>query len=94
MTTLKSISPNVDPLAFPLLFPNGELGWHECLQHRDERRTIRSRLTMLQFYQYRLSVRDDYSPLFDAGKLFHEYCVLAYVRIESQRLNYLRMNQS
>lgn len=37
LTTLKSTSPNIDPLTFPLLFPNGELGWHENLQHREER---------------------------------------------------------
>nr|CAH7736442.1 unnamed protein product [Callosobruchus chinensis] len=48
---------------------------------------------MLQFYQYRLAVRKNFSPLFYAEKLFHEYCVLAYVRIESQRLLFLRMNQ-
>ncbi|CAF4947438.1 unnamed protein product [Pieris macdunnoughi] len=93
LTTLKSTSPNIDPLAFPLLFPNGELGWHDNLQHREESRTARSRLTMLQFYQYRLAVRKNFSPLFYAEKLFHEYCVLAYVRIESQRLLFLRMNQ-
>lgn len=48
---------------------------------------------MLQFYQYRLAVRENFSLLFYAEKLFHEYCVLAYVRIESQRLLFLRMNQ-
>lgn len=93
LTALKSTSPNIDPLAFPLLFPSGELGWHEHLQHRAEKQTARNRLTMLQFYQYRLAIRNTFSPLFYAEKLFHEYCVLAYVRIESQRLHFLRTNQ-
>lgn len=70
LTTLKSTSPNIDPLTFPLLFPNGELGWHENLQHREERRTARSRLTMLQFYQYRLALRKNFSPLFYAENFF------------------------
>ncbi|GBP90825.1 hypothetical protein EVAR_66008_1 [Eumeta japonica] len=36
LTKLKSTSPNIDPLAFPLLFPNGELGWHKSSTQRRE----------------------------------------------------------
>ena len=55
-------SEHIDPLAYPLLFPYGDLGWHPQLRHGGERRTARNtRLTSIQFYAYRLMLRD-YEP--------------------------------
>ncbi len=53
---------------------------------------------MLQYYCYRLAVRlnDDtkFSGLHLGRKLFHQYIVDAYVKIEANRLNWIKMNQS
>ena len=27
------LSPNLDPMIYPLLFPNGDLGWHINMHH-------------------------------------------------------------
>jgi len=40
------ISCHVDPMCYPLLFPRGDLGWHDSMQHVLEFRTAtRNRLT-------------------------------------------------
>jgi len=52
-------------------------------------------LTTLQFYSYILAVRDKtFSLLHSAGKLFHQYAVDAYTKIESNRLNFIKQNQT
>ena len=88
------ISCHVDPMCYPLLFPRGDLGWHNSMQHVAAFRTAtRNRLTMQQFYGYRLAVRDDLNPIHSSGKLFQQYVVDAYVKTEGCRLLFLKNNQ-
>ncbi|GBN96392.1 hypothetical protein AVEN_7481-1 [Araneus ventricosus] len=93
----KNISPLNqcnDPMVYPLLFPRGEQGWSNEMEHVEERRSAkRNRVTQLQFYAYRLSVRRGFSLLHSSGKLFQQYVVDAYVKTEGSRLNYIRLNQ-
>ena len=49
---------HVDPLAYPSLSPHGELGWHPHLQHAGRRTAANTRLTSIQFYAYRLMLRE------------------------------------
>ncbi|XP_072158483.1 uncharacterized protein [Bemisia tabaci] len=49
---------------------------------------------MRQFACHRLAVREDFSHVHQAKKLFQQYLVDTYVRIESSRLDYVRQNQS
>jgi len=88
------MSAHTDPMCYPILFPRGELGWHNSMQHVEERRTAtRTRLTMQQFYGYRLAERDGFSPIHSSGKLFQQYLVDAYVKTEGCRLHFIRNNQ-
>jgi hypothetical protein len=65
------------------------------MQHNPEHATgTRHFVTCLEFYSYRLAVRSSFSPIFHSGKLFQQYVVDSYLRIESGRLNYIRQNQS
>jgi hypothetical protein len=48
---------------------------------------------MLQHYSYRLAIREEFNPILNAAKLTQQYIVDAYVKIEGNRLNYIRMNQ-
>ncbi|GBO29161.1 hypothetical protein AVEN_236302-1 [Araneus ventricosus] len=93
----KNISPLNqcnDPMVYPLLFPRGEQGWSNEMEHVEERRSAkRNRVTQLQFYAYRLSVRSGFSLLHSSGKLFQQYVVDTYVKTEGSRLNYIRLNQ-
>jgi len=60
-------------------------------QHRSEKR---HNITCLQYYAHRLSVRESFSPIFYGGKLFQQYVVDAYIRVEAGRLQYIRTKQN
>ena len=79
---------------YPILFPCGDPGWHEALQHTEEHRTARRcKVTMLQYYSYRLAIRTTFSTIHHGGKLFQQYLVDAYVKTEGTRLDWIRHNQ-
>ena len=51
------MSSNIDPMVYPILFPNGDPGWQAYMQHNDEHATQkRCRVTCLQYYAYRVAV--------------------------------------
>lgn len=91
------LDPSLDPMAYPLLFPNGETGWHINYTHSlpsTSRSTApRKKITMLQYASYRLAVRDEFSILHRSQKLFLQWLVDIYVRIEGTRLHFIRQNQ-
>ncbi|XP_042905358.2 uncharacterized protein [Parasteatoda tepidariorum] len=92
--TISPMNPCIDPMVYPLLFPQGDCGWHAGMEHVQERRTAkRIRVTQLQYYAYRLAIRSEFSLLHSSGKLFQQFIVDVYVRTEGSRLNYLRLNQ-
>ncbi|CAF0883254.1 unnamed protein product [Brachionus calyciflorus] len=49
-------------------------------------------ITALQFYSFRLQIREN-SCLQLYGRLFHQFCVDMYVKIENSRLKYIQLNQ-
>ncbi|GBM79892.1 hypothetical protein AVEN_220442-1 [Araneus ventricosus] len=93
----KNISPLnqcEDPMVYTLLFPRGEQGWFNEMEHVEESRSAkRNKVTQLQFYAYRFSVRSGFSLLHSSGKLFQQYVVDAFVKTEGYRLNNIRLNQ-
>ena len=89
------MSCHLDPMCYPILFPRGDPGWHNCMTHVAEHQTsTRKNVTMQQFYGYRLAVRSQFSPIHSSGKLFQQYAVDAYVKTEGCRLYYVRNNQT
>lgn len=85
--------PNVDPMIFPLLFPYGEPGYDFNLQHT--RLAKNNTTTLKEFYKHRLHFRKDNENLyFKFGKLFQEYVVHSWIKIESNNLNWIRRNQN
>ena len=89
-TFLQNISPlnhTLDPLVYPLFYPNGETGYFEAIQQQNVQRP--KRVSMLEFYAHRLAYREvPFSPLHHGRKLFQQYVVDAWVRTESNRMNY------
>lgn len=68
--TVQNISvldSSLDPLAYSLLFPNGDTGWHINLVHNIQRTSNsavpRVKVTMLQYACYRISIKDEFSLL-------------------------------
>lgn len=92
------LDSSLDPLAYPLLFPNGETGWHVNLKHSITSTSAstapRNKITMLQYASFRLAIRDEFSILHSSQKLFLQWIVDIYVRIEGSRLHFIRQNQA
>jgi hypothetical protein len=81
-----------DPLQYVLLFPFGELGWSPNIPYTGNINS-RQHVTQMEYYSYRLQIRDEYSILHRSGRLFHQYIVDNYAKIESNRLNFIRLHQ-
>ncbi|XP_018497175.1 uncharacterized protein LOC100905460 [Galendromus occidentalis] len=102
LRSIPHLDERCDPLAYPLLFPTGEGGWHPGMQretsnmdlHSDGVPTARSRITQKDFYSFLLLSRTSvFNPLHHAGKLLQQYIVDSWIKIEMNRLNYIRLNQ-
>jgi len=86
-------SSNIDPLGYVLLFPYGDPGWCVDMQQSNPRTRTQTKITQNKYAAYRLSVRreDDFHR---SEKLFLQWVVDMYVRIETERLNYIRYHQN
>ena len=87
-----------DSLSYPLLFPHGDHGWQIGIPKGPiipPGSTVKQKtVTALEFYNYRLRLRDrDFSLLHSAGRLFQQYVVDMYAKIEQMNLNYVSYNQ-
>lgn len=55
---------------------------------------MRANVTPSEYYRYRLMTRPNQESLIHyGGRLFQQYVVDQYAKIENQRLTYLRLNQ-
>ena len=88
---ISELHPSYDPLHYVLLFPRGDDGWHADIPLMGS--GTRKRVIQMQFYSYKLQVRNG-DWIQSAGRLYQQYIVDQYAKIEQNRLNYLRQNQS
>ena len=74
------------------------------MKHNPDKSTpVRNRLTLADFYSYRIACRYSYDPttkiianwssLHLAGKLLQQYVLDAWIKVESNNLNYLLFHQ-
>ncbi|KAJ3705389.1 hypothetical protein LUZ61_009094 [Rhynchospora tenuis] len=85
-------------LQYPLVHTRGEDSYTEHIQYDTSAASSldvqRPHVTMLEYYRYRLHIRDNGSvTLFRCGRLFQQICVDMYACIEDARLTYLYHNQ-
>lgn len=91
---LPYLNPHVDPMCYPLLFPCGDPGWKPGMNHNSIFSTEKRHVTtQLQFYTYRLAVRDGFSIIHSGGQLFQQYIVDSYVKVEGSRIAFIRTHQ-
>ncbi|KAG7177471.1 putative Helitron helicase-like domain at N-terminus-containing protein 2 [Homarus americanus] len=76
-----------DPLMYPLFFPYGTDGYHIYLQGRNGRK-----VTQLQFYSFHIMCREG-NYLLLGRRLFQQFLVDAYCKIETERLKFWRREQ-
>ncbi|CAN6573919.1 unnamed protein product [Malus baccata var. baccata] len=75
---------------YPLLLPHGTYGW-DVNSRDDGGRAI----TCYDYYAYMLHIRHNGSSLLlRGGRLLQQYTVDNYIKIESQKLRWLRSNQA
>ncbi|KHN42445.1 hypothetical protein glysoja_033913, partial [Glycine soja] len=84
-------------LQYPLLFPYGEDEYRPDILHNsrsDGKKRKRNRLTMREWFSYRLQCRSNESmTLLNSRRLFQQFVVDGYTMVESERLSYIRNNQ-
>ncbi|KAL6140766.1 hypothetical protein ACLB2K_059060 [Fragaria x ananassa] len=78
-----------DPLQYPLLLPYGTYGWDLNSRSNNGRK-----MTCRDYYAYILQIRPHHeSILLRGGRLLQQYVVDNYVKIETQKLRWVRSNQ-
>ncbi|KAK1434099.1 hypothetical protein QVD17_11017 [Tagetes erecta] len=92
---ISKLHPLYMALQYPLLFLYGEPGWSPTLRLKSKPQNPTKQLTMNMFYSYQLHDRANiYTLLLNGGRLFQQYLVDAYVCIEQNRLEYIRLHQN
>lgn len=99
LLNIKITDPNLDPMTYAIFFPYGEPGWQPALETEHylsarERGRQRVTVTLLQWRSAQFSVRDEFNPILNAGKLTQQFMVDAYTQIEASRLLFNRLNQT
>ena len=88
---LSYMSCHLDPMCYPIPIHRSNPGWYNGMTHVAEHQTsTHNKITKQQFYSYRLAVPSEFSPIHSSGKLFQQYAVDAYVKMEGCRLYYIR----
>lgn len=84
-----------DPLSYALLFPDGRDGWHPELRFFADGQRRHTKVTPLMFYSWQLFQRpSEFSTILHASRLFQQYLVDQYYKVECERMSYLRANQT
>ncbi|XP_030745097.1 uncharacterized protein LOC115874142 [Sitophilus oryzae] len=87
---IKNLNCFADPMVYPLLFPYGDRGYNTGMPRlSNPRKTI----TFSEFYRFRMMCRDHFSIIHNAGKLFQQYIVDVWLKIEANRLWYYVTHQ-
>ena len=82
-----------DPLHYVLIFPFGDVGWTPGIKQTGGS-TGTSHTSAMNFYSFYLMQRQNFNLLLKCGRLFHQYIVDQYAKIEQERLNYCLHNQN
>ncbi len=78
-----------DPLQYPLFLPDGRDGYDICMRLSNDRH-----LTSQKYYCYIMQVRQGVTNYFHLGRrLWQQYLVDMWAKVELERLDWLRMNQ-
>ncbi|CDF36122.1 unnamed protein product [Chondrus crispus] len=84
-----------DPLSYVLLFPNGRDGWYPELRFSSVQDGRRTKITPMMYYGWHLFERSgEFSTILHAARLFQQYLVDQFCKVEAERLSYLRHNQT
>jgi len=86
---VSSMDPNVEPWIYPLFFPYGTQGWHRNLTKINSNK----RITRGQYIKYRMAIRNEFNVFILDRRLFQQWLVDSYVKMEKDRINYRKTHQ-
>ncbi|KYM94629.1 ATP-dependent DNA helicase PIF1 [Cyphomyrmex costatus] len=79
---VSTMDPNVEPWVYLLFFPYGTQGWHRNLiKINSNKRIIRG-----QYIKYRIAIRNEFNVFILDRRLFQQWLVDNYVKIEKDEL--------
>jgi hypothetical protein len=97
---LNNLDKNIEPMVYPIYHPTGnELsnykfflgsrGWSEDLRNNSNKK-----ITRLEWTRYKIATRlkGKFNPIIFGEKLFQQYLVDAYIRVERDRINWIKVN--
>ncbi|XP_073955775.1 uncharacterized protein isoform X1 [Choristoneura fumiferana] len=85
-----------DALQYPLIFWKAEDGYHFNIKmvNPTTGAETNKKVSAMNFYSYRLMIREgEVNHILMCQRLFHQFAVDMYVKIETERLTYIRLNQ-
>lgn len=85
-----------DALQYPLLYWSGQDGYHFQLKQMNPEtgEPTNKKVSSKSFYAHMLMIRANQANyILKCGKLFHQFIVDSYAKIESERLLFIRLNQ-
>ena len=86
-----------DALQYPIIFWDGADGYHFNikLMNPATNKEMNKKCSAMHYYSYRLMIRqDEDNYILKCRQLFHQCVVDMYAKIESERLLYIRLNQT
>ncbi|XP_054259695.1 uncharacterized protein LOC128984403 [Macrosteles quadrilineatus] len=85
-----------DALQYPLIFWKGQEGYHFCIPPNNpanNQPVYNKKITSLQFYCFHLMVRNGSFSIHLYKQLLNQFVVDMFVKIESERLHFIKKNQ-
>lgn len=86
-----------DALQYPIIFSKGQEGYHFQIPQIDPETRFslpHKKVSCMDFYAYHMMVRkDDFNVLSRCRQLASQFYVDMYVKVESERLRYIALNQ-
>ncbi|KYN18631.1 ATP-dependent DNA helicase PIF1, partial [Trachymyrmex cornetzi] len=86
---VRTMDPNVEPWIYPLYYPYGNQGWHGNLRCNNSNK----RVSRAAYVKHRIAIRDNFNIFILGRRLFQQWLVDNYVKIEKDRINYCKQNQ-
>ncbi|XP_043469424.1 uncharacterized protein LOC122503067 [Leptopilina heterotoma] len=96
---LKSVSnldPNVEPWIYPIFYPLGNKGYNiNMLRSDSDFRSKKHNISRSAYCKYKIAIRDkEFNQFLYGGRLFQQWVVDNYVKIEKDRLQFCANNQA
>ncbi|XP_074096362.1 uncharacterized protein LOC141525697 [Cotesia typhae] len=88
---VSTMDPNVEPWIYPLFYPFGSPGWHSKIMQTNN---SNKRVSRSAYIKYRMGVRSDFNVFLNGGRLFQQWLVDSYVKIEKDRIIYCKEHQN